>query len=194
MDIKKFFQRKQQGQGEAQPLAIEGIAPAPMTPEPDDAELAAQALLEVLLAQKTQRQKKWHRHGRKSAAGTAAEAAAPSPSGQDSAGTSPRDAAYYHRLREKIYAAHDAARLRTLRFVAFCEQELKNTHLPAYGPGSLALLETELYKRIDTIEREGGDLKRRWQHCLANVTVRMMQAANHGEADSSPTTDGADLS
>ena len=55
------------------------------------------------------------------------------------------------------------------------EQELKKPHLPVSGAGSLGLLETELYKRIDVIERVGGELKKRWQHCLADVTVRLMQ-------------------
>lgn len=152
--VKRLFRRKEQT--ESQPLSIDGIAPAPMTPEPDDAELAAQALLEMLLQGKNHRK----RHD--------SDKQQPEPD----RGT----AQYYRRLQERIVAAHYSARLRTMRFVAFCEQELKKRDLPAYGPGSLALLETELYKRIDTIEREGGNLKTRWQHCFASVTVRLMQA------------------
>ena len=79
-----------------------------------------------------------------------------------------------------------------VRFLAFCEQELRKPHLPAYGDGSLGLLEAELYKRLDIVEHEGGELKRRWQHCLATVTVRLMQATHHEDAEPSPTTDGAD--
>ena len=37
--------------------------------------------------------------------------------------------------------------------MAFCEQELLKDDLPMTGDGSLALLETELYKRIDTVDR-----------------------------------------
>ena len=62
--------------------------------------------------------------------------------------------------------------------MAFCEQELQKPSLPLSGPGSLGLLEAELYNRIDVIERRGGELKRRWQHCLATVIVRMMQATD----------------
>jgi hypothetical protein len=87
-----------------------------------------------------------------------------------------RDAAYYRRLAERIRLARDQATLRTMRFVTWCEQELEKRDLPIEGKGSLAQMETELYKRIDTIERVDGELKRRWQHCLATVIVRLMQA------------------
>ena len=93
------------------------------------------------------------------------------------------DADHYHRLAEKIREAHFNARLRTLRFVAFCEQQLLDPHLPLTGKGSLGQLEAELLKRIDTIEREGGELKRRWQHCLATVTVRLMQGSGSLSAE-----------
>ena len=53
--IKKLFKRKHttpspagNGVGERSPLRIEGVKPAPLTAEPDDAELAAQALLESM--------------------------------------------------------------------------------------------------------------------------------------------------
>nr|MCR4958560.1 hypothetical protein [Prevotella sp.] len=62
---------------------------------------------------------------------------------------------------------------------AFVEQELRKPHLPAYGPGSLELLKAELYKRMDVIDREQGELKRRWQHALAEVTIRLMKV--HGD-------------
>lgn len=148
--IKALFGRRERQ--EPQPLRIEGVAPAPMTLEPGDAEQAAAALLE-LMAQKK---------GRKVKNGKG---------GSDEA----RDAFYYRAIADRMRNAHAASVLRTLRFVAFCEQELRNPLLPKQGPNSLALLESELYKRIDTVEREGGDLKRRWQHCLADVTVRLME-------------------
>lgn len=136
------------------PLAVEGVAPAPLTAEPDDAELAAEALL-VSLASEELRVK-------------SEESAAESQPAEK--GT----AEYYRQLAERIEKAQAVAVQRTTRFVAFCEQELKKRNLPKNGPGSLALLEAELYKRIDTVDREGGELKRRWQHCLAEVTVRLM--------------------
>lgn len=165
MNIKDFFHsRKRKGgaqveKPEPQPLRIEGIAPAPLTPEPDDAELAAQALLELMA----------------SASGASRNNDIPA-SRNDDKGDAPRDANYYKKLAERIRSAHEAARQRTVRFLAFCEQELAKPDLPLTGPGSLGLLEAELYKRLDVVDRHGGDLKTRWQHALANVLVRQMQA------------------
>lgn len=68
-----------------------------------------------------------------------------------------------------------------MRFVTWCEHELEKRDLPIEGKGSLAQMEAELYKRIDTIERVGGELKRRWQHCLANVIVRRMEDDRENE-------------
>ena len=141
-----------------QSLRIDGVGDAPLTAEPDDAELAAQALLEMMAGNQIKDKGK------------------PEPE-QGSNG-------YYHKLAERIRAAHESSKLRTTRFIAFCEQELKNPHLPLTGAGSLGLLEAELFKRIDVIERYGGDLKKRWQHCLATVTVRQMQATQEISDDS----------
>lgn len=161
--FKNFFSRKQEA--EPQSLRIQGVGQAPMTPEPDDAELAAAALLEHV---RDVRSKREHTHKAES---------------NDRQQADIHDAKYYERLAAKIRQAHDESMLRTLRFVSFCEQELRKDNLPLTGAGSLALLETELLKRIDTIEREDGKLKRRWQHCLAEVTIRMMDASNTDTAD-----------
>lgn len=150
--ISNIFRRK--AKDEPAPLAVAGIPPAPVTPEPEDAELAAQALLELLAM--------------KGRGGDRKPRAAEPVRGT---------AEYYHALAERIGQAHEAARRRTQRFLSYCEQELAKDGLPLTGKGSLAQLENELYKRIDTVEREGGDLKKRWQHCLADVTIRMMEAA-----------------
>ena len=70
----------------------------------------------------------------------------------------------------------------------FCEelveQELAKKELPLTGPGSLGLLEAELMKRLDVIERVGGELKKRWQHCVAQVLVRIY---NHNDNDNETT-------
>ena len=168
--IKKLFKRKHttplptgEGQGERSPLRIEGVKPAPLTPEPDDAELAAQALLESMVSSDKFQD----------SSSSTSEAAKPSVKIQDSKPET-RDAAYYRRLAERIRLARDQATLRTMRFVTWCEHELEKRDLPIEGKGSLALMEAELYKRIDTIERVGGELKHRWQHCLAEVIVRRM--------------------
>lgn len=160
MDIRKFFHRKRKAQKQEsapQPLRIEGIGPAPITPEPDEAELAAQALLEHMITPTKPPRGEASRHKA-------------FPSGDE------RGVEYYRQLADRIRQAHEAATQRTLRFVAFVEQELQKPSLPLSGPGSLGLLEAELYKRLDVIERRGGELKKRWQHCLATVIVRRMQA------------------
>ena len=167
MGIKKLFhcrRKAQRSQPMPQPLRIEGVAPAPLTPEPDDAEEAAAALLELM------------------ASNSKIQATSDASSHKHKDKTPDiRDAAYYRQLAEHFREAHRRAMLRTMRFVSFAEQELLKPNLPAQGPGSLALLEAELYKRIDVIDRYGGELKRRWQHCLAEVTVRLMQATDEAE-------------
>ena len=163
--IKNFLYRKhtaplpQQGGVGAIPLRIEGIDDAPLTPEPDDAELAAQAVLEMMCDVR----------GKK-------EDVREKPSTVSHQPSDIHDARYYHELADRIRQARETSRQRTMRFLAFCEQTLAQPDVPVTGPNSLQLIERELYKRIDIIEREGGELKRRWQHCLADVTVRRMKA------------------
>lgn len=130
MNIRQLFGRKEQTDNlvevapdrpAPQPLRIEGIAPAPLTAEPDDAELAAQAVLELLMEEaplpsplggKTRHRKHKHKED---------PAAQGLPPGGDE-----RGAAYYKHLAEQIRRAHAAAHWRTVRFLAFCEQELGN--------------------------------------------------------------------
>jgi len=169
--IKRLFKRKHttpspagNGVGERSPLRIEGVKPAPLTAEPDDAELAAQALLESMCDGRSKKE---------DVREVAADAHQPSV----------RDAAYYRRLADRIRLARDQATLRTMRFVTWCEHELEKRDLPIEGKGSLAQMEAELYKRIDTIERVGGELKHRWQHCLANVIVRRMKEEREAMED-----------
>lgn len=155
------------------PLRIEGIPDAPLTAEPDDAELAAQALLEHMCDVRGKREDVEGKH---------------QPSAISHQTSDVHDAKYFKALAEKIREAHEAATMRTMRFVVFCEQELKKAELPLEGPGSLGLMNVELMKRIDTIERVGGELKRRWQHCLAEVTVRLMKAtSNHNDNEDTNT-------
>lgn len=161
MKIKKLFHHKKQEKPEPQPLRIPGVGNAPMTPEPDDAELAAQALLEIM----NERRKHHNHKARKAHADDNA-----TTDGKDV----PHDAAFYRRLAENIRIAYAANAQRATRFISFCEQQLRNPDLPLTGEGSVQLLEAELYKRIDIVEREGGKLKQRWQHCLAEVTLRLL--------------------
>jgi hypothetical protein len=179
--IKKFFRRRradetaEQPSATPQPLRIEGVKPAPLTPEPDDAELAAAALLELLVSSGKSQVSSKHARKRPEAKGATAE--------PETLNLKPEthDAAYYRRIAERIRLARDQATLRTMRFVTWCEQELEKRDLPIEGKGSLAQMEAELYKRIDTIERVGGELKRRWQHCLAEAIVRQMKEEMENE-------------
>ena len=160
--FKKIFHRKPRGNdpkadAAPQPLRIEGVPEAPFTPEPDDAELAAEAVLELMA------------RGGQSNRNT--------PSNQNNPTAQTAD--YYRQLADRIREAHAKAARQATRFIYNCELELRKPRLPLYGAGSVQLLETELYKRIDVVEREGGELKRRWQHCLAEVTVRLMEETDN---------------
>ena len=135
---------------DAKPLAMDGVSPAPLTQEPDEAEQAAEALMDLLSGKDHARNTK---------------------DGEPQQGS----VEYYRHIAENIRNAREASRRRVTRFLAYCERQLQDTQLPISGPRSLSLLEMELYKRIDTIDREGGELKRRWQHCLAEVTVRRLR-------------------
>ena len=122
------------------PLRIEGTTTS-ITPEPDDAELAAMALLASLAS---------------------GELRVESGELLAEKGT----AAYFHALADRVREGRAAEVKMARRYVAYCEQELlRNSHLSE--------LERGLYRHLDTINREGGDLKRRWQHCLAEVIVRL---------------------
>ena len=83
------------------PLRIQGIDDAPMTPEPDDTEIAAQAILEIILEKKA---KKWKRHEKD----------------KDLEKSGDRNGvAYYKHLSEHIREAYHAARQRALRYTAY---------------------------------------------------------------------------
>ena len=167
MNIHHIFHREHKGGDTLLPKTIDGAENIPMTAEPDEAEIAAQAVLEIILEKKEARNKKHHKRGNEEA----------TKGHQSQNDDTEHDADYYRHLAERIREAYAAARQRALRFTCYCEQQLADPSLPLYGKGSLSLLEAELYKRLDVVEREGGDLKKRWQHCLAEVTIRLMNAS-----------------
>ena len=158
--IKSFFRCGEPD--EPARFTIEGVPPAPLTPEPDDAELAAKAVLEIMATPKPNETHKTH------------ESNEPHETHSPNKPQPPMTAAHYQTIAQRIREAHVVATQRATRFVAFCEQKLQEPGLPREGKNSLALLNVELLKRVDVIEREGGELKRRWQHCLAEVTIRLM--------------------
>lgn len=141
-------------------LRISGVKATAITPEPDNAEIAAQAVLEILLDNSTQKADK--RKG-------VTQKPQKSQKGQES--EDGHDAEYYRRLAERIRAAHEQGRRMCMRYVAYCEQELRGS----VTSETLATLEHGLYSHLDTVNREGGHLLRRWQYCLADIVVQQMQ-------------------
>jgi len=186
--IQKYFRRKaatqtprQEGQGvEPVPLRIEGVKPAPLTPEPDDAELAAQALLESMCDVRSKKE---------DVREVAADAHQPSSiSHQPSKSHQPsvRDASYYHALAERIRTARTAEARLVMRLLASVEEQLAEP--TALYKGQWGDTERKLYRAMDVAEREGGELKHRWQHCLANVIVRRMKEERESPADPNEDT------
>ncbi len=194
--IQKYFRRKAatptpqqegQGGGSASPLRIEGVKPAPLTPEPDDAELAAQALLESMCDVRSKME-----DGREVATDAHQPSAIihqPSKSHQPSAIShqpSVRDAAYYHALADRIRTARTAEARLVMRLLASVEEQLAEP--TALYKGQWGDTERKLYRALDIAEREGGELHSRWQHCLANVIVRRMEEERQ-QPDTNTTTD-----
>lgn len=150
--LNKIFRRKT-FKPQPKQLRIDGVR-TELTPQPDDAELAAQALLESrIYGDKDQRRK----------ARKTSEPAQGTPE-------------YYQHLSQKIRDSRAAERRLTMRYLSYCEEQLA---LPKeLYVGQIGEIEQELYKRQDVAEREGGDLLRRWQHCLAEVIVRQMTTSS----------------
>ena len=164
-----FFRQNRQKEPETpQTLKIDGVGEAPMTMEADNAELAAQALLEVMLDKQKRRRKKSDVSDKSETSEKSGESGKP-----DTLQTSE----YYHQLSDRIRQAYGSSRQRTLRFLCYCEQQLRNHDIPLFGADSLNLMQAELLKRIDVVDREGGEIKARWQHCLAEVTLRQIEAS-----------------
>ena len=118
-----------------------------MTAKPDDAELAAQALLEHMSDGSSDK-----KHKR-----TKGKVEKPKDGTPE----------HYQQLSGKIKEAHAQEARDAMRYLAYTEQELKE------NPSMEQLIEIErgLYQHQDAADREGGELKSRWQHCLAQVIV-----------------------
>lgn len=158
MEFFKIFRRKKQ-KDQPRQLRIDGVK-ITMTPAPDDAELAAQALLEA----HTDKGKKTHKRK------DAKEPAQGTPE-------------YYKQLSEKIKKTRAAEARRTKRFLTYAEQQLDSPLMT----GQTDEIEKELYKLQDIAEREGGELLKRWRHCLAECIVRQMSGKEDGQGDTDLT-------
>ena len=123
-------------------LRVKGVK-VTMTPTPDDAELAAQALLETLCGHLEGS----HDRGK---------------GGEPEKGTT----AYYRALADRIEQTRQAEKLQVLRYLVYAEQQLQ-------GHDMEHLSETErgLYGLQAAVDREGGELKKRWQHCIAECIL-----------------------
>ena len=190
--IKKFFRRRhadetaeQQPSATQQPLRIEGVKPAPLTPEPDDAELAAQALLESMVERPPPNPSLVGRGRDTSAAEhSAAGHTTPRPTREGQGGGSA--SAYYRALADRIRTARSAEARLVMRLLASVEEQLAEP--TALYKGQWGDTEHKLYRAMDIAEREGGELHSRWQHCLANVIVRRMEEERQ-QPDTNTTTD-----
>jgi hypothetical protein len=149
--IKKIFCRRKQFKPQPRQLRIDGVKTT-LTPTPDDADLAAQALLESrIYGDKEQRRKK-----------QPLPQPIPKKEGE-------RDAEYYRQLSEKIKESREHDARMATRYVAYVEEQLKDQ------ASDIATLEHGLFKHQDTVEREGGELLRRWQKCLAECLLLEMK-------------------
>ena len=148
-------------------LRISGIATR-MTAVPDDDELAAQALLESLSAPE-------ERGGRK-AKGHKQETPSPKKGTPE----------YFRQIARRVKDAHDEEERRTKRFLAWCHDRLVD---PGLTPDELAAIERDIYLHQECVEREKGELLRRWQHCLAETTVRQMTETGSHATDDTEISD-----
>ena len=184
--IKRLFRRKhttprpaREGQGVGLPLRIEGVKPAPLTPQPDDAELATTALLESMAEVSSSKFQVSSKHARKrpEAKGATAEPETLNLKPETSGAT----AAYYRALAERIRTARIAEARLVMRLLSSVEEQLSEP--TALYKGQWGDTERKLYRAMDVAEREGGELHRRWQHCLANVLVRRMEEEREATED-----------
>lgn len=132
-------------------LRIDGVKAPAMTPKPDDAELAAQAVLEHMGEKDRKPEKK-------------------AKAKQTKEGTPE----FYQQMSGKIREAHATEALQAKRYLAYTEEELKEHP----SREQLAEIERGLYVLQDAAEREGGELKSRWQHCIAECILLQSESNN----------------
>jgi hypothetical protein len=174
--FKKIFRRRKQFKPQPKQLRIDGCK-TELTAAPDDSELAAQALLESMTQIENGKRKTDNSKRRKNNS--------PSSIINSQLGDTPHDAEYYRELSEKIRTAHEHDARMAMRYVAYCEAQITST--VSHQPSDIATLERGLYQHQDAVEREGGDLLRRWQKCLALVIMKQYKTKTNTDL-----TDDAD--
>lgn len=158
MEFFKIFRRKKQ-KDQPRQLRVDGIK-TELTPAPDDAEIAAQALLEAYVNKGRKMRKR-----------------------KDAKEPTKGTPEYYKQLSDNIKKARAAEARRIKRFLTYAEQQLDS---PLFTD-EVGHIERELYKLQDIAEREGGELLKRWRHCLAKCIVRQMNATD--STDDTKTTE-----
>lgn len=146
--IKAIFRRKPKV--EAEPLQIDGIKTR-LTPRPDEAELAAEALLDTMTGN------------------TATDAAADAPLPKDN-----HTITYYEALVKRIQANREREERMSQRVIVYCEEQLAKATTDKHLPFDL---ERELFTVQATVEKMQGELFSRWQYCLAKITMAQMKAS-----------------
>ena len=184
MRIFNIFRRKE-FKPQPKQLRIDGTKTT-LTPTPDDAELAATALLEHMCDVRGKREDTEGKH---------------QPSAISHQTSNTHDVAYYRQLADRIKESHEQERRAAMRYVAYVEgkiEELKNSKIEKDGSAvanstlntlhsTLSDLERGLYQHQDCAEREGGELLRRWQKCLAECILKQYNPKTNTDL-----TDGAD--
>ena len=190
MRIFNIFRRKQ-FKPQPRQLRIDGCKTV-MTAAPDDSELAAQALLESLAGDSGSKvQGSWQSQAAKPSARFKVKDQKKGRKQKDNHAPEAHDAAYYQELSEKIRTAHEQERRMAMRYVSYVEEQLSTplAHREGQGESPFATLEHGLYKHQDVAERDGGELLKRWQHCLAECIMRQMTTTEaNGEYQSSTET------
>lgn len=125
-------------------LRVKGVK-VTMTPAPDDAELAAQALLETLC-------------------GNLGKKPTPLPKREG------QGVDFYKALAQRIHEGKAMDMRNACRSIVYCEQELGGRT----DEEKADEITKELYRHADTVRREGGELLRRWQYCMAKATTSLL--------------------
>lgn len=200
MNFFRIFRRKKQKLKPKQ-LRIDGVETV-STPTPDDSELAAQALLESLATSSLPLAPSYRRGRKsagkpprtKGAKQNTAEHNGAKQSSSTRGGRKGVEA-YYRDMAEKIKEARAIEARMAMRYIAYCEEKLEAPSQPPPSPlpsegehggapqssspagggweeASIEQLEQGLYKWQNAVEREGGELLSRWQHCVAMCIVK----------------------
>jgi hypothetical protein len=214
--FKKLLRRRKAFKQQPKQLRIDGIR-TPLTPRPDEAEIAAQALLETMAAKRAARRNVEKGRPRNNDTGRPRNNEISESRNVDKT-AAPHDAAYYRELGARVRESRQQEALMLMRYLAYAESQLaarpprrnndmsesrnndtgRPRNLEMSGSRNVdktvapATIERELYGFQDCAEREGGELLRRWQHALAESIVRQMNASRTEDTEQTEGRSAAD--